>query len=300
MGFSGRLYIADVKRNQILERFPNGKFQAVAGTGTAGFSGDGGMATRAKIDYPGGMAIGADGTLYFADVQNHRIRAIAPDGTISTIVGGGKGRPWVKNGASARAARLGPAAVAIGLGGRLYIASSGTNQVLRLEHNGTLTQVAGNQDYAGIRARDVGRLAVNESPAIPDGLAFDGAGNLYIAGFSAKVLLMITAKGVMVRLGAVHGFYPFGDGGMVTAPGGSVIAMNRASIVRLGPAGVKTVYAFYKHPVNGVVGTFEPNGIAVAPNGTIFADTYAGNGYTNSSALIAISPRRQIRVLWKS
>ncbi|MGH2410645.1 MAG: hypothetical protein ACRDFX_02655 [Chloroflexota bacterium] len=163
-----------------------------------------------------------------------------------------------------------------------------------------MTQIAGSRSYAGTRARDIGGAAVDESPDVPTGLAFDRAGNLYIAGISTKVLLMITPRGIMMRPDAPHGFYPFGDGGLVTAPNGTVIAMNRASIVRLSPAGVTTIRAFYKHPIQGIGGTFEPNGIAVAPNGTIFVDTYAGNGYTTTTALIAISPTRHIRTLWTS
>ena len=297
-GPGGQFYIADERRNQILARLPNGAFRVVAGTGKAGFSGDAGPATRAKIHDPGGMAIGRDGTLYFADQQNDRVRAIAPNGIISTIVGGGKGT-WVKSGTSARAANLLPAAVTIGPDGHLYIASF-TNQVLRLERNGTLTQIAGSRTYGGIRIHDVGHPAVNESPAGPDGLAFDRAGNLYIAGFNTKVLLMITPKGIMRRPAGLDGFYPFGDGGLVTAPDGSVIAMNRASIERVSPKGLTMIYSFYRHPIKGIVGIFEPNGIAVAPNGTIYADTDAGNGYTNTTALIALLPAGHIRTLWKS
>ncbi len=291
-----RLYIADVYRHQILERLPSGAFKVVAGTGKAGFSGDGGPATRAEIAIPGGMVVSRDGTLYFADEHNDRVRAIAPDGIISTIAGGGEGSWWVKNGTPAREARLDATAVTIGPGGRLYIAAG--NQVLRLERNGNLTQIAGSQTYAGIRVRDVGRPAVHESPADPDGLAFDHAGNLYIAGSSVKVLLMITPKGIMER--PLLGFDPRGDGGLVTAPDGSVIAMNSTSIGRLSPNGGKLIYSFHGHPIKGVIGTFEPNGIALAPDGTIYADTLAGNGWTNTSALIALSPTGHIRVLWKS
>jgi sugar lactone lactonase YvrE len=295
----GRLYMGDTLGHRILEWLPGGSFRVVAGTGKAGFSGDGRPAVRAAINSPGGMALGHDGTLYFADEMNGRVRAIAPNGTISTVVGGGAGNGWVKSGTRARGASLCPSAVTIGPDRRLYIASCG-NQVLRLERNGTLTQIAGNRIYAGIRRRDAGRPAVNESPADPDGLAFDRAGNLYVAGFSVKVLNVITPGGIMERPVSPTGFYPFGDGGLATAPDGSVIAMNRATIVRLGPKGETTILSFYGRHITGIVGTFEPNGIAVGPDGTIYADTFVGNGYTETTALIGISPSGRIRVLWKA
>jgi hypothetical protein len=300
MGPAGRLYIADDGRNQILERLPNGTFQVVAGTGAAGFSGDGGAATRAEIRYPGGMAVGHDGTLYFADEENDRIRAIAPNGIISTVAGNGK-HGWIKNGTPARLAPISsPGAVTIGPDGRLYIADSGSNQVLRLGTNGTLTQIAGNRHYAGVRVHDVGHPAVHESPAVPDGLAFDRAGNLYLAGFSVKTLLMITPKGIMTRPDGIGNFYPRGDGGLVTGPKGHVIAMDDLRIVRLSPKGEETIFTFYRHPIKGIVGAFEPNGVAIGTNEIIFTDTHAGNGFTNTSALIEIRPGGQIRKLWTS
>ncbi len=72
----GDLYIADDIRNQVLERLPDGRFRVVAGNGTTGYSGDGGPATEAEIDDPGGMAVSSDGTLYFADSGNDRVRAV--------------------------------------------------------------------------------------------------------------------------------------------------------------------------------------------------------------------------------
>ena len=81
VGPNGNLYIADQTRNQILERLADGTFVVVAGSGQAGYMGDGGSpATAAKIDRPGGMVFAADGTLYFADEGNQRVRAISPSG----------------------------------------------------------------------------------------------------------------------------------------------------------------------------------------------------------------------------
>ncbi len=297
VGPRGRLYIADSGRNQILQLLPAGGFTVVAGNGKAGFSGDGGRALHAELDLPRGMVIAPNGTLYFADTGNNRIRAIAPDGIISTIAGNGK-YGWVRNGTPARAATLlSPSSVSIGPDQRLYIANAGDNQVLRLETNRTLTQIAGNRHYAGVYG--VGHRAVEASPDGPSGLAFDRAGNLFIAGFNTKTLLMITPGGRMVLPMGVDGFYPRGAGGLVTGPNGHVIAMNGQSIVRLGTRGARTILDLSRQRIDGVAG-FLPNGLAIAPDGTIFTDTFAGNGYTSKTALISISPGGHIQVLWKS
>jgi streptogramin lyase len=242
------------------------------------------------------MVIARDGTLYFADQANNRIRAIAPDGTISTVAGNGRGG-WVGTGTAARSASiLSPSAVAIGPYGRLYIADSGWNEVLRLERNGTVTEIAGNQRYGGVYG--IGHPAVHASPDGPSGLAFDRAGNLYLAGFDTKTLLMITSREIMTRPSGLAGFYPRGDGALVAVPNGSVYAANDLSIVRLSPHGMATIYNFIGKRFDGIR-AFLPQGIAVAPNGDIYADTALGNGFANATALIVVRPGERPRVLWK-
>ena len=90
LGANGKLYVADDALNGILARLPDGRFKVVAGTGKPGDSGDGGPATEAELDRPLGMAVAPDGTLYFADAGNSRVRAILPNGTITTIAGNGQ------------------------------------------------------------------------------------------------------------------------------------------------------------------------------------------------------------------
>ena len=106
IGPNGNVYIADDIRNQILERLPDGRFRVVVGNGTKGYSGDGGSATEAEIDDPGGMAVSSDGTLYFADSGNDRVRAVSPTGVITTVVGDGQNSPWVPDGTPALDAAL--------------------------------------------------------------------------------------------------------------------------------------------------------------------------------------------------
>jgi sugar lactone lactonase YvrE len=292
----GGLYIADGARNQILERLSDGRFTVVAGNGQRGFSGDGGRAADARLNAPAGMVTGPDGTLYFADALNNRVRAISRSGTISTVAGTGRGG-WTPNGSPARAAPiLSPEAVAIGPDHRLYIAASGWGEVLRLERDGTLTRVAGVRRTAGF---GVGRPARESSADGVNAIAFDAAGNVYLAGSNTKTLLMIDhATGLMRGPAGVDGFYPRGDGGLAATSKGTVLGMNTQEIVEVTPHSVRPIYNFGGRKTAGISG-FLPDGLAVSHDGAIYTDTDYGNGWSNGSAIVVLTPHRQVHALWK-
>ena len=88
MAPDGGVLIADADRNQILE-WHGGTLSVVAGDGLSGFSGDGGPAVDAELDDPGPIAVAPDGTICFVDRGNNRVRAVNPDGTITTVAGDG-------------------------------------------------------------------------------------------------------------------------------------------------------------------------------------------------------------------
>jgi sugar lactone lactonase YvrE len=90
-GPDGSLYVGDVGASRVRRIAPDGVVHAVAGTGTAGFSGDGGPAREAELNWPSSLGMDAAGTLYIADSNNDRIRAVAADGTIRTVAGAGPG-----------------------------------------------------------------------------------------------------------------------------------------------------------------------------------------------------------------
>ncbi|HEX9315019.1 MAG TPA: hypothetical protein VN986_02825, partial [Actinomycetota bacterium] len=235
-----------------------------------------------------------DGTLYFADSANNHIRKIAPDGIISTVAGNGS-TGWVPSGTPALQATLSnPQDVVTGPGGALYIAAAGSNQILRVGPGGALTIVAGNQTYGG--SYGIGGPAATASPDGPSALAFDAAGFLYVFGSNDKSLLVITPTGTITEP-VPQTFYPRGNGGLRTAPDGSVIAMNGESIVNLSPTGIRALVDFTTHPVSGV-SNFQPNGIAIGPGGEIYTDTFEGNGVAGTSALIKVDSSGHQTVLW--
>jgi sugar lactone lactonase YvrE len=297
VGPRGQVYVADDGLNQILQVLPGGAFKVIAGNGRRGYSGDGGPAIAAALNFPGGMTVARGGTIYFADTGNNRVRAIWPSGTITTVAGTGRLGAWTAGGSAARHTSLaGPAAVVVSPGGCLYIADEGSNEILRLGRSGRLARVAGTRGAAGVTG--IGRPAANASADGPDGLAFDRAGDLYIAGGNTKQLLMITPGGLMRLPIGRTGFYPHGMGGLAAGPAG-VIAMNGQRVQEITHRGLRTLLDFSRDRPAGIRG-FLPNGIAAGPDGVIYLDTYAGNGYSARTALIEVRPGGKVRVLWQS
>jgi DNA-binding beta-propeller fold protein YncE len=291
---SGGVYVADDGREQILERLPDDTLRVVAGTGKAGFSGDGGPAAKAELNGPAGMALARDGTLFFADQGNNRIRAVAPDGTIRTVAGNGRGG-WAKTGTKALAAPiLSPAGLTFDRKGRLVIADGGWSSVLRLEPDGTLTRLAGVRRYAGVYG--VGGPATKASAGGPVGLAYDRGGDLFLAGFNTKTLLMISPQGRMEEVGAD---YPYA-GGMVATPDGRVLATNRSEILELTPHGPKVFLDFLRRRFAEIPG-FDAEGIAADAAGNLYLDTWP-SGYTNGRVTALVELRRDgtTRALWRS
>ena len=123
---SGYLYIADTGNNKIRIVNPVGLVAALAGSGTAGFAE--GTGTAASFSAPRGVALDAQGNLCVADAGNNRVRLVTAAGAVSTVVG--TGAEGFGDGALAAAAFHGPAALAVGLSGELYVADS-LNHALR-------------------------------------------------------------------------------------------------------------------------------------------------------------------------
>ncbi len=182
---NGNLYIADTGNHAIrLLSASNGIISSVAGTGTAGFSGDGGPASAAKLNAPWSATPilpstpGAYAGFYIADQNNNRIRKVDASGNISTFAGSTPGYTGDK-GPATQAKLSEPASVLIDVAGDLYIADSGNNVVRRIAATtGTITTYAGNntEQFSG-----------DSGPASQAGLygpyafALDTQGSLYIA-----------------------------------------------------------------------------------------------------------------------
>jgi len=126
---NGNLYLS--ADNRIRKIAANGVITTIAGTGTYGFSGDGGPATQARIGTASAIAVDTDGTLFFADMGHHRVRAITPAGAITTVAGNGKQTGYPAAGLARRTSIAYPAGLALDGHHHLFISSYGRNQVVR-------------------------------------------------------------------------------------------------------------------------------------------------------------------------
>ena len=190
---SGNLYIADPVNQRIRKVDSSGNISTVAGTGTSGFSGDGGAATAAQLNYPYGVAVDGSGNLYFADWLNQRIRKVDSSGNITTVAGTGTSSGFSGDGGAATAARLAnPRDVAPDGSGNLYIADTGNHRIRKVDSSGNITTVAGTGTYG---FSGDGGAAVAAQLNSPYGVAPDGSGNLYIADAGNQRIRKVDSSG---------------------------------------------------------------------------------------------------------
>ncbi len=207
MDGSGNLYISDNGNQRV--RMVDGKtgiISTVAGDGSAGFAGDGGPATSAKLSSPQGLFVDGSGNLYLAERSNGRVRKVDSSGKISTVAGGG-----LADGGLATDARLVfPMDVFIDGGGNLYIAEQGSHRIRKVDAK------------TGIVSNAVGGHVGDGGPAIgasliePIGIFVDGAGNLFVSEWIRHVIRKVDVSGAIssVAGNGVSGF--FGDNGKAT------------------------------------------------------------------------------------
>lgn len=175
---AGNLYIADGDANVVRKINPAGNISTFAGTGTAGFSGDGDFSNLATLDSPYAVTADAFGNVFISDVKNNRVRKVDVSGTITTYAGVGTAG-YSGDGAQATDAELNrPAGLATDKDGNLYIADADNNVIRKVATDGTITTVVGNGtpgfggDYGPVNGCNLNR---------PFGVAVDAQGELYIA-----------------------------------------------------------------------------------------------------------------------
>lgn len=211
---SGNLYIAD-SHNQRIRKVTGTTISTIAGTGTAGFSGDGGGALSAALNLPSAVAVDGSGTVYIADTNNHRIRGITGT-TISTIAGIGEQNFSGDGGAATSAALDSPTGVAVDASGNIYIADR-HNHRIREVSAGIISTVAGSgtPTFAGGFSGD-GSSATAAMLAKPSGVAVDGAGNVYIADTNNQRVREL-AGGTVTSVAGIGDQGFAGDGGTASS-----------------------------------------------------------------------------------
>jgi sugar lactone lactonase YvrE len=304
----GTLFVVDVKRDQILRRLTSGKFESVVGDGRRGFSGDGGQAVDARINVtPDSGLVVRDGILYFSDTGNNRIREVLRDGVVKSIAGGGTRPLGVRTEPALSVALEDPNGLTFGPNGELYVAG---HAIYRLGENGTLQWVAGEKGTVPKNWKGVW-----SSPGVqwdflePIQIAFDDQGNLFDAGGGGGWgLYEHQPTGFLKYLGHYRG-----DGNapsLAESSNGSVLMSSRFGLFWIGPSGALLPTSTSSVSLNRALGhaRIRPHrnifiggdGLAISSGGTIYVDTNTGNTFTSVSAILMISPKGQVKALWRS
>ncbi|MFH1352591.1 MAG: LamG-like jellyroll fold domain-containing protein [bacterium] len=186
----------------------------VAGTGSSGYSGDGGSATSAQLNLPCGVTADDSGNVYIADRNNHRVRKVNTSGTITTIAGNGSAGYSGDGGTATSAQLYFPFGVAVDSSGNVYIADYGNNRIRKINTSGIITTIAGNGSggYSG----DDGS-ATSAQLYYPAGVAVDGSGNIYIADYYNHRIRKVDLSGYITTIAGNGSAGYSGDGGTATS-----------------------------------------------------------------------------------
>jgi len=240
---AGNLFFSDASGVVLRLDAKMGVVTVVAGNGTAGFSGDNGLATNAQLNGPNGVAVDSAGNLYIADSGNNRVRKVS-NGVISTVAGNGTQGYGGDNGPATWASLYGPAGVAVDANGNLFIADWGNNRMRKVS-GGVITTIAGN----GIQG-----LTGDNGPAtsaqleFPEGVAVDTAGNVYIAVAWGNVIRKVS-NGIITTVAGTGTPDYGGDNGPATSA-----ALLYPTGVAVDAAGNLYIADFYNNRVREVSG----------------------------------------------
>jgi uncharacterized protein (TIGR03437 family) len=167
----------------------------IAGTGFPDRGGDGGPATSAQLNNPQGVAVDTAGNVYIADTNNHRVRKIAMDGTITTVAGIGLAATTFSGdgGPATKAALYYPKDVAVDAANNLYIVDSFNNRIRVVTPDGTINTVAGS---ARSGSAGDGGPATSAQLRFPNGIAVGLKGVLYISDTQNNEIRVLTPAAV--------------------------------------------------------------------------------------------------------
>ncbi len=184
---AGNVYVSDANDHRVRKISPMGIISTVAGTGVAGFQGDGGPADQAQLNLPYGVTVDAAGNLYIADLGNRRVRKVTPAGIIGTIAGNDPDK------------LLSPRNVLVDDAGNLYISEFDGERIRRIGVDGSNTIFAGT---GGLGSDGDGGLPTAARLNAPAGMAIDKAGNFYFADSGNQRIRKIAAGRISTVIGS--------------------------------------------------------------------------------------------------
>jgi DNA-binding beta-propeller fold protein YncE len=281
------LYVADSGNNTIRKITPAGVVTTLAGLAGNGGSTDG-TGSAARFSFPRGIAVDAAGAnVYVADSGNSTIRKVTSAGVVTTLAGS-PGLSGGTDGTGSAARFRFPGALAVDASGTVFVADSINHTIRQVTSGGVVTTLAGTAggfgfaDGTGSAARFAG----------PNGIAVDGAGNLYVGDTGNNNIRQIAPGAVVttiagslqigVRDGTGTAARFFNPGGVALASGGTLfVADGGNNLVRKITAGaVVTTVAGYNGSVGSTDATgrgarfFNPQGVAVGPGNNVFVADY--------------------------
>ena len=266
-----------------------GIITTIAGNGTPGFSGDGGLAINAKLSQPWGICIDDSNNLYVSDYM--RVRRInATSGIITTIAGNGTNGSSGDGGIATNAQLSYPSGLAVDHSGNLYIVNEGNSTIRKVTFStGIISTIAGNggQGYSGD-----GGVATNAQLNQPYGVAVDGIGNIYIADRNNNRIRKVNALTGLINTVAGNGTYAFsGDGGLATSA-----ELSYPTGISIDTSGNLYIADRNNHRIRKV--TCNPPNLTVASSSTLIcsgtpvllsafgADSYSWNASQTTSTII--------------
>ena len=211
---AGQMFIADSYNNRIRKVGTNGIITTVAGNGTAAFTGDGGSATNASLDYPFGIAVDLFGESWIADTLNGRLRVVSSQGIIATAAGNGTATFAGDGGSATNASMDHPYGVAVDAYGDVFVVDDYNCRIRKVSPAGTITTVVG-KGYSGTASGD-GGAATNATLCWPTGVAVDAFGELFIADCSNNRVREVNSAGIITTVAGNGTSGYSGDGGVAT------------------------------------------------------------------------------------
>ncbi|TKC60288.1 hypothetical protein FBD94_15395 [Pedobacter hiemivivus] len=282
---SGNVFVSDVGNQSIRKITPSGVVTTFAGGGYAGYAD--GVGTSALFRHPSFMAVNSSGNIFVSDQQNHRIRKITPAGVVSTFAGSGS--IGSANGTGTAASFQFPMGLAFDGSGNLYVSDAYNHKIRKISPLGVVSDFAGSGS-AGAANGAPGSASFN----LPMGLAFDVAGNLYVADRANDKIRKISSSGVVSTI-AGNGSRGFANGSgasvMFWSPNNLVldgdeniyvVDQGNNMIRKVSPGGEVTTFAgaTIASSVNGTGGEVRfnsPFGISKGPDGTMYVAENAAN-----------------------
>ena len=228
---AGNLYIADTNNYRIRKVDTSGIISTIAGIGAFGYSGDGGPAINATFEEPTAVALDAAGNIYIADRASEVVRKIDRAGIITTVAGNGT-VGFSGDGGPAVNAQFGEIrSVTVDNAGNLYLSDYGSHRVRKVDTSGIVTTVAGNGSNAPNNGDGGPPTSANVLPA---DVAFDSAGNYYIADWGHNQIRKVTVGARVPGLSVTASSLYFSVAANGNPPGVQLVTVYTTGAVPLG------------------------------------------------------------------